>query len=254
MTGGSLDLLRFSHLSREPWLEHGISTRHGGVSEGRCATLNTSFTVGDDESHVEENLARIARAVGTERNRLFAAYQVHSNTATVVDALTPGRPRCDILVTRAPERTLMLRFADCTPMVLADPVRRAVGVAHAGWRGTAQRAANAAVRAMVEAFDSKPEDLLVGVGPSIGPCCYTVGQEVVDAFADRPWVFAVGGDGTMRLDLWEANRRGLLEAGVPSNAIEVSQICTQCHADEFFSHRANGGHPAGRFAALVRLT
>jgi YfiH family protein len=197
---------------------------------------------------VDENLRRAADAVGARREELFAAYQVHGRAVTIVDKDSDGRPRCDVLVTKSPARALMLRYADCTPVLLADTRQAAIGVVHAGWRGSAVRAASAAVEAMQAAFGSRPGDLVAGIGPAIGPCCYTVGTDVVEAFADRPELFEAG-----RLDLWEANRRALIEAGVPSTNVEVAGICTQCHADEYFSHRANGGQPAGRFAGVIRL-
>jgi YfiH family protein len=244
----SLDLLTFPKLADVPGVVHAISSRAGGVSGGRCASLNVSHTVGDDDANVEENLFRLAQAVGSERARFFSPYQVHGRTATLVDADTAPRPRCDVLITRSPERTLLLRFADCTPVLLADPKQGAVAAVHAGWRGSAVRAAGAAVEALVGAFGSRPEDIVAGIGPAIGPCCYEVGQDVEQAFADRPWLLARG-----KLDLWEANRQALVEAGVPSERIDVSSICTQCQSDRFFSHRANGGQPAGRFAAVIGL-
>lgn len=143
----------------------------------------------------------------------------------------------------------MLRYADCTPVLLADPRRRVVGVVHAGWRGSAVRAAGAAVERMAEAFGSQPGDIVAGIGPAIGPCCYEVGHDVVDAFGpERTSLFESG-----KLDLWAANRQALVEAGVPDEQIEVAGVCTRCHADQFFSHRANGGQPAGRFAGVIRL-
>jgi YfiH family protein len=137
-------------------------------------------------------------------------------------------------------------------VLLADPKQRAVAAVHAGWRGSAVRAAGAAVEALHERFGSRPRDIVAGIGPAIGPCCYTVGQDVVDAFADRPALLAQT-DVQRRLDLWQANYQALVEAGVPAAQIEVASICTKCHADRFFSHRANGGQPAGRFAAVIRL-
>jgi polyphenol oxidase len=244
----SLDLFKFENLCGIPGVAHGISTRSGGVSEGRCEALNVSYSVGDRAENVDENLGRIAHAVGSTRADLFAAYQIHGREVTVVDADSEARPRCDVLITRSPEKTLMLRFADCAPVLLADSRIKAVGVVHAGWRGSAVRAAGAAVSALSEAFGSDPRDLYAGIGPAIGPCCYAVGKDVMDAFADRQHLFDEG-----RLDLWEANREALIEAGVPASQIEVSGICTQCHAEQFFSHRANGGQPAGRFAGLIRL-
>jgi polyphenol oxidase len=243
----SLDLFTFNNLSRIPGVVHGITTRVGGVSEGRCASLNVSYSVGDPVENVDENLRRVADRLGTERGALFAAYQVHGRAVTVVGPDTEPRPRCDVLVTRSPEKTLMLRFADCTPVLLADPKRHAVAAVHAGWRGSAVRAAGAAVDALRQVFGCRPSDILAGIGPAIGPCCYTVGHDVREAFSDRPHLFS---DDT--LDLWEANRQALVEAGVAADNIEIAGICTRCESERFFSHRANGGQPAGRFAALIR--
>jgi YfiH family protein len=244
----TLDLFRFSNLSHVPGVVHGITTRSGGVSTGRCESLNVSYSVGDSPSNVDENLRRVSSSVGSRSEDLFSAYQVHGRTVTVVSSESDPRPRCDVLITSSPSKTLMLRYADCTPVLIADTRRQAVAVVHAGWRGTAVRASAAAVEALSEAFGSDPRDLVAGIGPAIGPCCYTVGSDVFEAFADRPALFHDG-----RLDLWEANRQALIESGVPAEQIEVAGICTQCESDRFFSHRANGGQPAGRFAALIKF-
>lgn len=244
----SVDVFRFNNLAQVPGVVHGVTSRHGGVSQGRCASLNVSYTVGDPVENVDENLRRAAEAVGSRREDLFAAYQVHGRAVAVVERDAAARPRCDILLTRTPDRTLMLRYADCTPVLLADTRRPAVAVVHAGWRGSAVGAAGAAVTALVELFGCDAADLVAGIGPAIGPCCYTVGEEVRSAFADRPQLVRDG-----KLDLWEANRQALMEVGVPADRIELAGVCTQCHSDQFFSHRANGGEPAGRFAALIRL-
>jgi YfiH family protein len=255
-------LFRFDNLSQVPGVVHGISTRSGGVSEGRCESLNVSYSVGDARENVDENLRRVSATVGSVAADLFSAYQVHGRAVTIVEAETAAepRPRCDVLATSSPRRTLMLRYADCTPVLLADPQRRVVAAVHAGWRGSAVRAAGAAVEALRDAFGSRPEDIVAGIGPAIGPCCYVVGQDVVDAFCDRPELISPGGvpgeqvkRSGRTLDLWEANRLALVEAGVPAEQIEVAGVCTQCEAERFFSHRANGGQPAGRFAALIRL-
>lgn len=243
-----IELLRFSLLSAVDGVVHGISTRVGGVSSGRCESLNVSYNVGDTTENVDENLRRIASALGTRRDKLYSAYQVHGRDVTVVDAESPPRPKCDVLITQSSARMLMLRFADCTPVLIADPKRRAVAAVHAGWRGSAVRAAGAPVEALAAAFGSRPTDLVAGIGPAIGPCCYTVGRDVEEAFKDRPWLFEHG-----KLDLWSANKEALVEAGMPPEQIELSRICTQCESGRFFSHRANAGQPAGRFAAVIGL-
>jgi YfiH family protein len=247
----SLDLFTFDLFAAVPGVVHGISTRAGGVSEGRCASLNTSYSVGDETSRVDENIDRLAAALGARREELVSAYQVHGRAVTVVDETTATvpRPKCDVLVTRSPGRTLMLRYADCTPVLLVDPGRQAVAIVHAGWRGSAARAASAAVEALAEAFGSRPTDLVAGIGPAIGPCCYEVGNDVVEAFGpERQGLFAGG-----KLDLWAANQQALTEAGVDESQIEVARICTRCQSDRFFSHRANNSQPAGRFAGLIRI-
>jgi len=176
--------------------------------------------------------------------------QVHgADVVTVVEAPTTP-PAADAAVTTRIGMPLVVLVADCAPIALVAP--GAVAVVHAGWRGSAVRAAGAAVEVLRERFGSAPQDVVAGIGPAIGPCCYTVGQDVVEAFADRPDLFTAVDSG-QRLDLWEANRRALVEAGVPAEHIEVAGICTQCQSERFFSHRANGGQPAGRFAAGIRL-
>jgi YfiH family protein len=247
-----VDLFRFDNLSQVPGVVHAISTRSGGVSQGRCESLNVSYSVGDAREHVDENIRRIGAAIRAHPADLFSAYQVHGRKVTVVEEDTAPRPHCDVLATGSAARTLMLRFADCTPVLLADPRRRVVAAVHAGWRGSAVRAVGAAVEALGEAFGSRPEDIVAGIGPAIGPCCYVVGQDVIDAFGDRAGLFSRDEAGT-KLDLWEANRQALVEAGVPAEQIELAGVCTQCEAERFFSHRANAGQPAGRFAALIRL-
>lgn len=244
-----LDLFAFANLSNVPGVAHAISTRHGGVSEGRCATLNTSYSVGDEAERVDENLRRLAQAVGADREDLFWAYQVHGRAVAQVDASSEPRPKCDVLMTDTPDRTLLLRYADCTPIVLADTARQAVAIVHAGWRGSAVSAASAAVEALSSAYGSRPQDLVAGVGPAIGPCCYEVGEDVRAAFGpERAHLFH-----ERRLDLWQANREALLASGVPDAQIEVAEVCTRCQSDRFFSHRANAGQPAGRFAGVIRI-
>jgi polyphenol oxidase len=249
-----VDLFRFDNLSEVPGVVHGISTRSGGISQGRCESLNVSYSVGDLRENVDENIRRVSTALGSQPQDLFSAYQVHGRAVTIVESNTDiePRPQCDVLVTRSAARTLMLRYADCTPVLLADPQRRVVAAVHAGWRGSAVRAAGAAIEALTDAFGSRPEDIVAGIGPAIGPCCYVVGQDVVEAFTDRPALFSHDLSG-VKLDLWEANRQALMDAGVRPEHIEVAGVCTQCESERFFSHRANDGQPAGRFAAVIRL-
>jgi hypothetical protein len=234
---------------------HGVFTRLGGVSLPPYDSLNVGEFVGDEERHVEENLRRICGALGISINDLVSAFQVHGSNLKVAGLDDRGRafPETDALITDAPGIALMLRFADCVPIVLYDPFRSCVGLVHAGWKGTVEGLARKAVIAMMEAYGSRRKDILAGLGPSIGPCCYRIGKDVVEAvqsaFSDWHFPLIRRGD-SFYLDLREANRMQLEEVGV--ERIEVSGICTSCRSEEFFSHRAEGGR-TGRFAVVVGL-
>ena len=235
----------------------GIFTREGGVSREPYASLNMSVSTGDRPENVRQNSARAFEALGRDPASCADLWQVHS--ARVIVADKPNGPeghlgQADALITNRPEVSLFLRFADCLPVLMYDPKRRAVGVAHAGWRGSLKKIAKATVEAMAERYGTRPEDLVAGVGPGIGPCHYAVGPEVVAqtraAFNGAADSLLQVHDGGYHLDLWAANRAALQEAGVEQ--IEVAGICTQCQSDVFFSHRATGGL-TGRFGGLIGL-
>jgi YfiH family protein len=235
-------------------IAHGVSTRAGGVSAGPYSTLNLGSSVGDVPDAVVENRARLARALGFEPSRLVTTPQVHGKEVLVVDAETAPSAlsiRADILVTREPGYLLMQRFADCVPILLWHETDRIVSVAHAGWRGTAIGVATRAVAAVAE-LGGEPSGIRAGIGPSIGPCCFEVGEDVVAAFPDVDGARVEGPRGRPHLDLRELNRRQLVAAGVRPEQIEVSGQCTRCDPVTYFSHRALG-YPAGRFGAAIGL-
>lgn len=270
-------LLRFASLGGFDGLIHAVTTRHGGVSQGYWASLNLGKTVGDDPAHVETNHRLFAGAVGVRREHFTTTWQVHGRHVLRATAEHRGTliGQADGIMTDQAEVPLTQRYADCTPILVYDPVRHAVGLAHAGWRGTVAGMAGALVAAMAERYGSDPADLAAVVGPAIGPCCYEVGEEVVDAVrlavadpdrllhassavvaADPPRT-DVSGRGSsnghsarLHFDLWEANRLQLAEAGV--GQIEVAGLCTSCRRDLFFSHRGDHGE-TGRFGAVVML-
>ena len=254
-TVSSLPLYRFGSLAAYPELVHAVATRHGGVSRGSFASLNMSRSVGDVLEDALTNRERLCRAAGMPYKELVTCGLVHGTHALPVGAAERGGfvPATDALLTDEPGVPLMLCFADCVPIILYDPVHRAVGLVHAGWRGTLAGAAASAVAQMVTTYSSAPSDLHAAIGPAIGPCCYEVGPEVVEqvrAVLPAASVLSNGHKGHAYLDLWEANRRQLADAGV--SQVEVAELCTACHRDEFFSHRGDGGH-TGRFGVVVML-
>jgi YfiH family protein len=234
-----------------------VFARQGGVSPAPYASLNMSVSTGDTRENVRANRERAFRALGRAPNTLADVWQVHSATVVVADEPNGERShlaQADALITDNPAVTLFQRFADCVPIVLYDPVRPAVGLIHAGWRGTLAKAPAVAARAMAERFGSRPADLQAAIGPSIGPCHYDVGPEVAgatrQAFGPAADALLSGENGTTRLDLWAANLQALREVGV--DQVEVAGVCTACHSGDFFSHRAERGR-TGRFGALVAL-
>lgn len=254
----------FRSLSGLKGVVHAVSARHGGVSRGVFQTLNLAFHVGDEPQAVLENRRRVCRAIGVPLNSLVAGAQVHGNAVAWVTAAHRGRgaydaasalPDTDALITDVPGIVLAAFSADCPLVALVDPVRGAIGLAHASRRGTFGLIAARTVRAMERLLGSRPGDLLAAIAPSIGPCCYEVGEEVLaEATAKMSGVerFFTRAEGRLRLNLWAANAAQLAESGIPPQQIEVAAVCTRCRSEEFFSYRASGGR-TGRFALLLGL-
>lgn len=258
--------LTFPAFESIPFVRHAFSTRIGGVSQNEFSSMNLSFGRGDPKENVQENYRRFCEAVGFEQDSLVSSAQVHGKVIRRVGRENLGegftRPKAetgvDGLVTNEPGVTLVTHYADCVPLFFADPKHRAVGLAHSGWRGTAQKVGRAVVEKMTLEFGSRPEELLAAVGPSIGPCCFEVDSPVRDVFAAmtelRPdeWIREDGGE-KYHIDLWEANRRILMEAGIPEHSISVAGLCTKCSADWLYSHRASGGKRGG-LAGFLELS
>lgn len=235
-----------------------IFTRHGGISPAPWASLNVGGSVGDDPTHVAENRLRSFRLMGRDPASIHDVWLVHSTDIVYADAphlLEKPSTKADILLTDNPEVTLFMRFGDCTPIFFHDPVKQVIGISHAGWMGTLKGVATETVQAMRNRYGCNPEDIIAGIGPTIGVDHYEVGPEVISQF-----VSAFGGDadriievrnGSTYLDLWTANYIQLVNAGV--RQVEISGICTACHLDDWFSHRAEKGK-TGRFGALMALS
>ncbi|HOT90428.1 MAG TPA: peptidoglycan editing factor PgeF [Anaerolineae bacterium] len=234
---------------------HACFTRRGGVSAAPWAALNLGHTVGDDLAAVEENHRRVCEAFGITRTQIVSPHQVHGCNVVRVGVEDGGCviPATDALITDAPGVALLLRFADCTPILFYDPAQRALGLAHAGWRGIAAGVVPATVAAMQAAFGTRPADVWAGIGPTIGPQHYSVGVEVVQAIqAALPAGAGVAEqrDGRWYLDLAGAVTAQLRAVGVVQ--IVNSGLCTAGRVDEWYSHRAENGR-TGRFGVLAML-
>ncbi len=238
-------------------LVHGVFTRLGGVSVAPWASLNVGSTVGDDPQAVARNKALMASALGLDDHHFCTVWQVHGRDTLVIEDIPCEGGilgRADGIVTNQPGAILTMRFADCVPILLYDPVRKVIGLAHAGWRGTVAGVAQGIVETMVSRYGCRPADIQAGIGPSIGPEQYRVGEEVVEAvqkaFGECDGLIRRTTDGATYLDLWAANRQALHAVGVQQ--VEIAGICTASRTDEFYSHRAEKGR-TGRFGVVMAL-
>lgn len=258
------DLVYYSFPSMDKFgVANGISTRLGGVSEGVFASMNLSYSRGDDPARVDENFARICHAMGVPAEGVVMSAQEHHVNLRPVTAADCGKGRkvpgfsdVDGLLTNEPGVVLCTLYADCVPLLFFDPTRRVVAASHAGWRGTVAEIGRLTVEKMKEEYGSSPADILVGIAPSIGRCCFEVDAPVIEEF-EKLSVFDEGcfdpvSPDKKRIDLWEVNRRILLSAGVRPEHITVTDLCTRCHPDLFWSHRFTGPD-RGSLAAFIAL-
>jgi YfiH family protein len=266
-----MEILTFPKLEQEEQICHFFTTRLGGVSEGIYKSMNLSFSRGDDPTCVTENYRRVAHVLGCDLDDMICTKQTHTTNIrriTGEDRGTDGTIRpslfedVDGLITDTPKLALSAFYADCVPLLFWDPVHKAIGLAHSGWRGTAGRIGKSVVEQMGEAFGSRPKDILAGIGPSICGDCYEVGEEVADAIGRAVGEETAMIDGILKtltlkpskykLDLWKANERILHQAGLLPEHIEITDICT-CHNPNYlFSHRASGGR-RGNFGAFMMI-
>lgn len=256
-----LKVFQFNNLSRIPWLRHGISTRTGGESIGPYKSLNLSLLVGDDKEKVIANRRKFFQALGIKEQDVVDAQQVHGNRVAIIDKTARGKVilQTDALLTQETGVSLLVKVADCPVILLADRKKKVVAIVHAGWRGTLQEITKLAVEHMQDNFGTKPADLVAGIGPSIGSCCYEVDTPVISQFKSRfnyadKLLSKVRG-GHAYLDLWKANTFQLIETGIREENIEIASICTYDNPKLFFSERWEGlpaqAGKTGRFGAVI---
>lgn len=253
----------FQHFDRLG-ITHAISTRMGGVSQGAFDSMNLALHTGDVPKDVIENRRKFCKVLGLNFSRLVTAQQVHGDVVAKVSECDIGRGRehyedalcnTDALITNLSNIPLMLFFADCVPVLIADPVHQAIGVSHAGWKGTVAKIAQKTILAMQKEYGTNPADCLVGIGPSVGSCCYEVDDVVVSRLKEEfpRWQELVKPhQKRWLLDLWEANRMQLEDIGVLHDNILISGVCTSCNSKLFYSYRADKGH-TGRICAVICL-
>ncbi len=260
----------FEKLEEQGLIRHCFSTREGGVSKGIYESMDLSFTMGDDLENVYENFDRLTAVIGTTKENIVSTNQQHTTNVRRVykeDAgkgiVRPGFKDVDGLVTNERGLALIVFGADCVPVMLVDPVKKAIGVCHSGWRGTVGRIGENTVRLMEEEFGSRPEDIVCGIGPSICASCYEVSEDVAAEFrksfpgreneviADS-YPAPDGKEMKYKLDLWKANRIVLTDAGVKDGNICVTDICTRCNPGLLFSHR-KAGRERGNNAGLLMM-
>ena len=245
-------------------VRHTFSTRHGGVSKGDFSTMNLSFNRGDKYESVLENYRILCGAVGIRTENLVLSRQTHTNNVITVTkehcgtgVTLPSFNDVDGLVTNQSGVALVTQYADCTPLLFCDPVKKVIATSHAGWRGTVKLIGKVTVEKMRDEFGCNPSDIIAGIGPCILDCCYEVDGPVYNEFAKIPFlnpedIFTPKENGRYMLNLVEANRLILINSGVLPQNIDVSDICTCCNCEDLHSHRATGGK-RGNLAAIIEL-
>ena len=264
---GEIEYLTFPLLEQTGIVKHLFSTRAGGVSQGIWASMNLSYTRGDDKEAVDENFRRIAKVLQCDVSDIVCSDQTHTTNIKAVDKMDAGKgilyPKdytdVDGLITDVPGLVLATFYADCVPLFFVDTKRRAIGLSHSGWRGTINRMGEHTLKAMHDAYGTRPENVTAAIGPSICQSCYEVGEDVADAFREafgeslqKEELLFCKGRGKYLLDLWKANQIVLKEAGVCPERIQVTDVCTCCNPDYLFSHRASRGK-RGNLGAFLGL-
>jgi YfiH family protein len=250
-----INLRLFPNLADYKTITHFVTTRQGGVSPKPFDTLNLAFHTQDHFNNVLRNRLILARALKIDPDALVNGEQVHGAQIAIVQHKNTHLPDTDGLVTNKPGICLLVLVADCVPLIFYHPQKQVVGVAHAGWKGTVARIAQKTVQKLQQKFACEPEQLLVGIGPAIGPCCYQVQDDVVQIVQKtqpQSEKLLIRRGHNWYLDIIKANEAQLLDSGVRKENIQTANLCTRCHSKTFYSARASKG-PTGRFGAGIML-
>ena len=256
--------IQFKNLSATGIVKHGFSTRKGGVSTGIFSSMNLNFKRGDDPDAVLENYRRMAAALNMRVEDMVLSDQTHTTNVRVITEEDRGKgilkPQdysdVDGMITNVPGIVLVTSYADCAPLYFVDPVRKAIGLSHSGWKGTVGHIGQKTVWKMHEVYGSEPKDIVAAIGPSICQSCYEVSDDVAEAFranftADEAAdILLDKGNGKYQLDLWKANWYVLTDAGILPEHLSVTDLCTACHPDLLWSHRKTNGQRGGLSAFL----
>lgn len=255
--------LTFPKLDKVGGVVAAFSTRLGGVSTGYQESMSFSFTVGDKRENVLENYRLFCDAIGVDHKKAVVAFQTHTANIRKVTKEDIGKgiykPQdytdIDGLVTDETDIVLVTQYADCTPLLFYDPVKRVAATSHGGWRGTVKEIAAKTVEIMVTDYGSKTQDIICAIGPAISKCCYEVDEPVIKEinkldYLDKSLCYTSKGNGKYMLDLKETNRQILVHSGIKEENIDVADLCTCCNSEVFHSHRATGGK-RGTLAAMI---
>lgn len=266
----NVTFLTFNIFKNQPGLKHGFSTKLGGVSTGVFESMNLGFNRGDSDENVQKNYELMANALHMDKNRMCLSKQTHTTNIRVITEEDAGNgivrpiPYDDVdgLITNVKNLPLVTFYADCVPLFLYDPTKQVIALSHSGWRGTVGKIGKLTVEKMNTEFGCNPADILCAIGPSICKDCYEVSEDVIDEFkkafgkdAQRLFsksVFNPNDNSKYMLNLWEACRLVFLEAGIDNPHIEVTDYCTRCHPELFYSHRIMGVN-RGSLAAFMSL-
>ena len=252
-----------------PYIKHAFSTKVGGVSKGIFATMNLSFTRGDDVEAVKENYRRFFEATGMNLDKMVMSDQIHEVDVLKIDEEVLSDLSNDMekrrvssidgMITNLKNVPLVTSYADCVPLYFVDTVNKAIGMSHSGWRGTVKGMAIKTAEAMTREYGTNPEDIIAVIGPSICKDCYEVSKEVTDEFHkaydgrfDVSSIYEITSPEKRQLDLWEANKQIMFLAGIKEENIITSSVCTSCHDDLLFSHRKTAGK-RGNLVAVLQL-